>query len=110
MKRIKRMAIVFRKALPKRNKKPTLVWDGTKADLMEMVYGMHYSGKVKTADGRAATLYELSEMTFEVFGMKAPKNPSRILTSLRERNDPMKLSVIFKAFCSVYPGLIKCNK
>lgn len=110
MKRIKRMAIVFRKALPKRNKKPTLVWDGTKADLMEMVYGMHYSGKVKTADGRAATLYELSEMTFEAFGMKAPKNPSRMLTTLRERNNPRELSIIYKALCGVYPGFFKCNK
>ena len=110
MKRIKKMAVVFRKALPRKKEKPQLVWNGTRTELMEMVYGMHYSGKVKTADGRAATLYELSEMTFEAFGMKSPKNPSRILTSLRERNDPMKLSVIFKAFCSVYPGLIKCNK
>ena len=110
MKKIKKLAVVFRKALLKRKKPPRLVWDGSKTDLMEMVYGMYFSEKVKTANGRRATLFEITEMTFEAFGVKAPKNPSRVLTGLRERNDPMKLSIIYKAFCSVYPGFSKCIK
>lgn len=110
MKRIKKMAVVFRKALPRKKEKPQLVWNGTRTDLMEMVYGMYFSERVKTADGRKATLYEITEMTFDAFGMKAPKNPSRILTSLRGRNDPTKLSIIFNALCGVYPGFFKCNK
>ena len=104
------MAVVFRKALRKRKVTSQLVWVGSKTDLMEMVYGMHFSGNVKTVNGRKATLYEITEMTFEAFGMKAPKNPSRVLTSLRERNDPQKLSMIFKAFCNVYPEFFKCIK
>ena len=110
MKRIKKMAVVFRKALPQKNKKPQLLWNGSRSDLMEMVYGMYLSGKVVTADGRKATLAEITDMTFETFGMVPPKNPSRMLTTLRERNDPRELSIIYKALCGVYPGFFKCNK
>lgn len=110
MKKIKKLAVVFRKALLKRKKPPRLVWDGSKTDLMEMVYGMYFSEKVKTANGRRATLFEITEMTFEAFGMVPPKNPSRMLTTLRERNNPRELSIIYKALCGVYPGFFKCNK
>lgn len=110
MKRIKKMAVVFRKALPRKKEKPQLVWNGTRTDLMEMVYGMYLSEKVVTIDGRRATLYEITEMTFEAFGMVPPKNPSRMLTTLRERNNPRELSIIYKALCGVYPGFFKCNK
>ena len=107
MKKLTKMAVVLKRAMYKQRKNPQLIWDGNRVDLMEMVYGMYLSGKVKTVDGRKATLYEISEMTFEAFGMKAPKNPSRILTSLRGRTDPRKLSIIYKALCSVYPGFFQ---
>ena len=105
MKHITKMSIAVKKALHKKKKTPQLIWVGSRTDLMEMVYGMYLSEKVKTASGRKATLYEITDMTFEAFGMKAPKNPSRILTTLRERNAPKKLSVIYKALCGVYPGV-----
>lgn len=104
------MASVLKKALPKKRKTVHLKWEGSKNDLMEIVYCLYLSGKLVNSLGLKATLYETSEAVFGLFELESPKNPSRLLTSLRERKKPGEHSIFFEALCRMYPGFFRCIK
>lgn len=110
MKKIIRIPNAIKKVLEKKDKTVQLRWDGSKIDLMELVYTLYLSGQLKTQSGHRATLYEISMAVYEQFGLDAPQNPSRVVSSLKQRNDPVELSIFCKALSDLYPGFIRCLK
>ena len=82
-----------------------LHWEGSKVDLMEFTYCLYRSGALKHDLGRDATLAETASLVYGMLGIQEPKNPSRIVDSLRQRKNPKSLSVAFKALCEMYPGV-----
>ena len=101
---------VFIKALAKKNKTAQLKWNGSKTDLMEVIYTLYLSEQIKNSSGQKATLREISMTVYDLFGLDAPQNPSRVVSSLKQRVDPVKLSIFCKALTDLYPGFLKCLK
>ena len=83
-------------------KNPKLTWSGTQADLMEIVYVLYYSEMLVDQKGRKLKLIEITNFVFKLFGCKPPKNPSRVLRTIRSRAKPEELSVVYTALCYLY--------
>ena len=77
-------------------------WTGTQADLMEIVYVLYLSGKLVDQSGRKLKLIDITKFVFKMFGCKPPKNPSRVLKTIRKRAKPEELSVVYLALCDLY--------
>jgi len=77
-------------------------WTGTQADLMEIVYVLYYSEMLVDQKGRNLKLIEITNFVFKLFGCKPPKNPSRVLRTIRKRARPEELSVVYTALCYLY--------
>ena len=60
-------------------------WEGAKNDLMEVVYCLYLTKRVTRASGEAIPLYEMTELIYKTFGLEPPRNPSRVVDSLRDR-------------------------
>ena len=110
MKTFIKMPIAFKKVLAKKNKTAQLKWHGSKTDLMEVIYTLYLSEQIKTPSGHNATLSEISMTVFDLFGLDAPQNPSRVVSGLKQRVAPVKLSIFCKALADLYPGFIRCLK
>ena len=87
-----------------------LEWTGTQVDLMEFAYGLYLTGMLVNASGRKATLAETTDYVFKMFGCTPPQNPSRVVTTLRQRIKPEELSVMYKTLCDLYPGCFTTKK
>lgn len=104
MKRLKLFFNILRDVWQGRIGLSCLHWEGSKVDLMEFTYCLYRSGALKHDLGRDATLAETASLVYGMLGIQEPKNPSRIVDSLRQRKNPKSLSVAFKALCEMYPG------
>ena len=96
------MKALLKKAGIVNNPGISLRWTGSQADLMEFAYGLYLTGKLVDASGRKATLAETTNYVFKVFGCTPPQNPSRVVTTLRQRAKPEELSVMYKLLCDLY--------
>lgn len=102
---------VIRKAMPKKagaviqSEMPRLEWTATQTDLMEFVYSLYLSRKVKDANGRTATINAITTQVFSLFGVEPPKNPTKIVDNLKHRKSPKDISMMYKAVCDLYPDL-----
>ena len=110
MRNFIKMPNAFKKAMAKRVKTGRLRWQGNKNDLMEVVYVLYLSEQLKDPSNHNATFNEISETIYELFGLEPPQNPSRVVSSLKQRVDPVKLSIICQALSDLYPGFIRCLK
>ena len=104
------MPNAFKKAIAKKNKTGRLRWQGNKTDLMEVVYVLYLSEQLKDPSDHIATLNEISENVHTLFGLKPPPNPSRVVSGLKQRVDPVRLSIFCQALSDLYPGFIRCLK
>ena len=108
---IKSLRKVIRKAMPKKAsavvnpEMPRLEWTATQADLMEFVYSLYLSRKVKDANGRTATINAITTQVFALFGVEPPKNPTKIVDNLKHRKSPKDISMMYKAVCDLYQDL-----
>lgn len=105
-----KMPAAFKKALTRKNKTAQLKWNGSKTDLMEVIYTLYLSEQLKTSSGHNATLSEISMTVFNLFGLDAPQNPSRVVSGLKQRVEPVELSIFCRALADLYPGFIRCLK
>ena len=102
---------VIRKAMPKKAstvvtpEMPRLKWEATQTDLMEFVYSLYLSRKVKDSDGRPATINAITVQVFSLFGVEPPKNPTKIVDNLKHRKSPKDISMMYKAVCDLYQNL-----
>ena len=102
---------VIRKAMPKKagaviqSEMPRLEWTATQTDLMEFVYSLYLSRKVKDSDGRPATINAITVQVFSLFGVEPPKNPTKIVDNLKHRKSPKDISMMYKAVCDLYHNL-----
>lgn len=85
-------------------------WTGTQVDLMEFAYGLYLTGMLVNTSGRKATLAETTDYVFKMFGCTPPQNPSRVVTTLRQRAKPEELSVMYKLLCDLYRGCFTTKK
>lgn len=86
-------------------------WTGTQVKLMELAYALYLSGNIiNRTKNRKASLSEITIYVFRMFGMTPPQNPSRVMTTLRKRNNPEELSVMYKLLCDLYPGRFEIKK
>ena len=108
---IKSLKKVIRKAMPKKAsavvnpEMPRLEWTATQADLMEFVYSLYLSRKVKDANGHPATINAITVQVFSLFGVEPPKNPTKIVDNLKHRKSPKDISMMYKAVCDLYHNL-----
>ena len=84
---------------------PRLEWTATQTDLMEFVYSLYLSRKVKDANGHPATISAITKQVFSLFGVDAPKNPTKVVDNLKHRKSPKDISMMYKAVCDLYPDL-----
>ena len=102
---------VIRKAMPKKAstvvtpEMPRLKWEATQTDLMEFVYSLYLSRKVKDANGHPATINAITVQVFSLFGVEPPKNPTKIVDNLKHRKSPKDISMMYKAVCDLYHNL-----
>jgi hypothetical protein len=102
---------VIRKAMPKKAstvvtpEMPRLKWEATQTDLMEFVYSLYLSRKVKDANGRTATINAITTQVFSLFGVDVPKNPTKIVDNLKHRKNPKDISLMYKAVFDLYQDL-----
>ena len=82
-----------------------LFWDGTQTDLMEIVYMLYLSGKLKNREGHKATIGEITTVVFQLFNMPIPKNPTKIIDNLKHRKNPEKVSVLCEVLSRLYHKL-----
>lgn len=100
----------IKKMMARMVKTGRLRWQGNKTDLMEVVYVLYLSEQLKDPSDHIATLNEISENIHKLFGLKPPQNPSRVVSGLKQRVDPVKLSIFCQALSDLYPGFIRCLK
>ena len=99
---------VIRKAMPKKastvvqSEMPRLEWKASQADLMEFVYSLYLSRKLKDANGRPATINAITTQVFSLFGVEPPKNPTKIVDNLKHRKNPKDYSMMYKAVFDLY--------
>ena len=84
---------------------PRLEWTATQTDLMEFVYSLYLSRKVKDANGHPATINAITKKVFSLFGVDVPKNPTKIVDNLKHRKNPKDISLMYKAVCDLYQDL-----
>ena len=84
---------------------PRLKWEATQTDLMEFVYSLYLSRKVKDANGRTATIHAITTQVFSLFGVDVPKNPTKIVDNLKHRKNPKDISLMYKAVFDLYQDL-----
>ena len=102
---------VIRKAMPKKastvvqSEMPRLEWKASQADLMEFVYSLYLSRKVKDANGRTATISAITTQVFSLFGVDVPKNPTKIVDNLKHRKSPKDISMMYKAVFDLYQNI-----
>ena len=84
---------------------PKLEWTATQTDLMEFVYSLYLSRKVKDANGHPATINAITVQVFSLFGVEPPKNPTKIVDNLKHRKSPKDISMMYKAVCDLYHNL-----
>jgi hypothetical protein len=84
---------------------PRLEWTATQTDLMEFVYSLYLSRKVKDANGHPATINAITKKVFSLFGVDAPKNPTKVVDNLKHRKNPKDISLMYKAVCDLYQDL-----
>jgi hypothetical protein len=87
-----------------------LRWKGTQVDLIEFAYGLYLTGMLVDAYGHKATLAETTDYVFKMFGMTPPQNPSRVVSTLKQRIKPEELSVMYKTLCDLYQGCFIVKK
>ena len=108
---IKSFKNAIKKAMPKKagaviqSKMPRLEWTATQADLMEFVYSLYLSRKVKDANGHPATINAITVQVFSLFGVEPPKNPTKIVDNLKHRKSPKDLSMMYKAVSDLYQNI-----
>ena len=108
---IKSFKNAIKKAMPKKagaviqSEMPRLEWTATQADLMEFVYSLYLSRKVKDANGRTATIHAITTQVFSLFGVDVPKNPTKIVDNLKHRKNPKDISLMYKAVFDLYQDL-----
>ena len=86
-------------------KNPKLTWTGTQADLVEIVYFVRLTNKVKNDRGRDATMIELTKALFGLFNTKAPSNPTKIVDNLKKRKKPKEKSLLYRILKLLYHKL-----
>ena len=86
-------------------KNPKLTWTGTQADLVEIVYFVRLTNKVKNDRGRDATMTELTKAFFDLFNAKAPSNPTKIVDNLKKRKKPKEKSLLYRILKLLYHNL-----
>ena len=102
---------VIRKAMPKKAstvvtpEMPRLKWEATQTDLMEFVYSLYLSRKVKDANGHPATINAITVQVFSLFGVEPPKNPTKIVDNLKHRKSPKDISMMYKAVSDLYQNI-----
>ena len=84
---------------------PRLEWTATQTDLMEFVYSLYLSRKVKDANGHPATINAITKQVFSLFGVDAPKNPTKVVDNLKHRKNPKDISLMYKAVFDLYQDL-----
>ena len=108
---IRKIKIAIRKAMLKKastvrnSEMPRLKWTATQTDLMEFVYSLYLSGKVKDANRRSATISAITKQVFSLFGVEAPMNPTKVVDNLKHRKNPKDISMMYKAVCDLYQDL-----
>jgi hypothetical protein len=108
---INKLKKVIKKAMPKKagaviqSEMPRLEWSATQTDLMEFVYSLYLSRKVKDANGHPATINAITTQVFALFGVEPPKNPTKIVDNLKHRKSPKDISMMYKAVCDLYQNL-----
>ena len=83
-------------------KNPKLTWTGTQADLVEIVYFVRLTNKVKNDRGRDATMTELTKAFFDLLNAKAPSNPTKIVDNLKKRKKPKEKSLLYRILKLLY--------
>lgn len=86
-------------------KNPKLTWSGTQADLVEIVYFVRLTNKVKNDRGREATMTELTKAFFNLLNAKAPSNPTKIVDNLKKRKKPKEKSLLYRILKILYHDL-----
>ena len=86
-------------------KNPKLTWTGTQADLVEIVYFVRLTNKVKNDRGREATMTELTNAFFDLLNAKAPSNPTKIVDNLKKRKKPKEKSLLYRNLKLLYHNL-----
>lgn len=97
--------IIYRRRLVKEMKnrrRQKYRWKGAKNDLMEVVYCLYLTKRVTKASGEAMPLYEMTALIYKMFGLKPPRNPSRVVDSLRERVNRKNRSVFYQSLSNLY--------
>ena len=86
-------------------KNPKLTWTGTQADMVEIVYFVRLTNKVKNDRGREATMTELTKAFFDLLNAKAPSNPTKIVDNLKKRKKPKEKSLLYRILKLLYHKL-----
>ena len=111
MKKIKLIEKVVGKFMPKKglvrnSALPQLTWTGSPTDLMENVYLLWLSGCVHNAQGRPATISELTNAMFSQYHMEVPKNPTKLINNIKHRKKPEKTSMMWRLVYQLYQMLL----
>ena len=101
MNKITKISTSIKKLLIKKDEKK-LTWTGTQADLVEIVYFVRLTNKVKNDRGRDATMTELTKAFFDLFNAKAPSNPTKIVDNLKKRKKPKEKSLLYRILKLLY--------
>ena len=108
MKNIKmniKKIVINNKVVKLFKKNPKLTWSGTQADLVEIVYFVRLTNKVKNDRGREATMTELTKAFFDLLNAKAPSNPTKIVDNLKKRKKPKEKSLLYRKLKLLYHDL-----
>lgn len=108
MKNIKmniKKVVINNKVVKLFKKNPKLTWSGTQADLVEIVYFVRLTNKVKNDRGREATMTELTKAFFNLLNAKAPSNPTKIVDNLKKRKKPKEKSLLYRKLKLLYHDL-----
>jgi hypothetical protein len=108
MKNIKmniKKVVINNKVVKLFKKNPKLTWSGTQADLVEIVYFVRLTNKVKNDRGREATMTELTKAFFDLLNAKAPSNPTKIVDNLKKRKKPKEKSLLYRILKYLYHDL-----
>jgi hypothetical protein len=108
MKNIKmniKKVVINNKVVKLFKKNPKLTWSGTQADLVEIVYFVRLTNKVKNDRGREATMTELTKAFFDLLNAKAPSNPTKIVDNIKKRKKPKEKSLLYRKLKLLYHDL-----
>ena len=77
-------------------------WMDSKINLMEIIVLLHESKCLINTKGKPATIMEISNVVFKAFGCEPPKNPTKIIDSLKHRKNPEMISLLKQLFKRLY--------